>query len=35
MGAGVEGPGTENFDIPPRSFTMTLFITFDFQHFIT
>ena len=32
MGAGVEGPGTVNFDIPPRSFTL---ITFDFQHFLT
>ena len=35
MGAGIEGPGTVNLDIPPSSFTVILFITFDFQHFVT
>ena len=35
MGAGVEGQGIVNFDIPPQSFTLTLLITFDFQHFLT
>ena len=34
MGAGVEGRGTMNFDIPPQSFTVILLITFDFQHFL-
>ena len=32
---GVEGSGTVNFDIPSRSFTVILLITFDFQHFLT
>ena len=32
MGAGVEGPGTVNFDMPRRSFTVVSFITFEFQH---
>ena len=35
MGAGVEWPDTVNFDIHPRSFTVVLLITFDFQHFLT
>ena len=35
MGAGVEGPGTLNFDITPQSFTVMLLITFDFRHFLT
>ena len=35
MGAGVEGLGTKNFDIPPRSCTVILPKTFDFQHFLT
>ena len=26
---------TVNFNITPRSFTVILFITFDFQHFLT
>ena len=34
-GARVERSGTVNFDIPPRSFTMILLITFDFQRFLT
>ena len=33
MGAGVEGPGTVNFDIPLRRFTVILHITFDFEYF--
>ena len=32
---GFKGPGTLNFDITPRSFTVILLITFDFQHFLT
>ena len=35
MRAGVEGQGTVNFDIPPRSFIVILLIIFDFQHFLT
>ena len=35
MGARVKKPGTVNFDIPPRSFTVISLITFDFQHFLT
>ena len=35
MEAGVEGPGTVNFDLPPRSLTVILLITFNFQHFLT
>ena len=35
MGARVEAPATVNFNITPRSFTVILFITFDFQHFLT
>ena len=35
MGTGVEGLRTVNFDITPRSFTVILLITFDFQHFLT
>ena len=35
MGTGVEEPGTVNFDIPPRSFTVILLITCDFQHILT
>ena len=34
-GAGVEELGTVNFDIPPPSLAVTLFATFDFQHFPT
>ena len=35
MGAGVEGSGTVISEIPPRSFTRILLITFEFQHFLT
>ena len=35
MGAGIEGPGKLNLDIPPGHFTVILLITFDFQHFLT
>ena len=35
MEAGVEGPGTVNFDLPSRSLTVILLITFNFQHFLT
>ena len=36
MGAEVEGSGTMNFDIPPRSFTVILILSaFDFQYFLT
>ena len=35
MGAGIEGPGKVNLDIPPGRFTVILPITFDFQHFLT
>ena len=35
MGAGVEGPGTVNFDISPLDFTVILLITFNFQYFLT
>ena len=35
MGAGVEGPGTVNFDISPLDVTVILLITFDFKHFLT
>ena len=35
MKVGVEKPGTVNFDIPPRSLTMILLITFDLQQFLT
>ena len=35
MGAGVEWPRTKDFDKSPRSFTVMLLITFDFQHFLT
>ena len=31
----VFGPGTVNFYIPPRSFTVILVITFEFQRFLT
>ena len=34
-GARVKGLGTVNFDITPRSFTVILLITFDFQRFLT
>ena len=34
MDAGVEEPGTVNCDVPPRSFTVVLLITFEFQHFL-
>ena len=34
-GAGVEGWVTVNFNIPTRSFTLKLLITFVFQHFLT
>ena len=34
MEAGVKGPGTMNFDRPPKTFTVILPITtFDLQHF--
>ena len=29
-----KGPGTMNFDIPSRSFTVILLIILDFQHFL-
>ena len=35
MVARVEEPGTVNFDIPLRTFTVMLLINFDFQHFLT
>ena len=35
METGVEGPGSVNFDISPRSLTMILLINFDFQRFLT
>ena len=35
MRTEVEGPGTMNFYITPPSFTVTLLITFDFEHFLT
>ena len=34
MDAGVEEPETVNCDIPLRSFTVILLITFEFQHFL-
>ena len=35
MGAGIEGPGTVDFDILPRSLTVILLFTFGFQRFLT
>ena len=35
MEAGVEGPGTVNFDISPQRFTVILNINFEFPHFLT
>ena len=34
MGAGEDWLGAVNFDIAPRSFSVIIFITFDFQHFL-
>ena len=31
----VEGPLMGNFDVPPESFTVTLLIAFNFEHFLT
>ena len=35
MGARPEEPEIVNFDILPESFTVILFIIFDFKHFLT